>query len=151
MELISLAAKKVRQGCPLSPVLFNLYINDLLNDLNENSFDSVHLSDKLQITCLAYADDIILISKSALGLQNLLNCLHKFGEEWKMKVNTTKTKWITFHKKNKVNKSEIFRIGNANISNVAEFVYLGLKINAAGCFKESLNLLSDKQKGPAFL
>ena len=54
-----------------------------LNDLNENSFDSVHLSDKLQITCLAHADDMILNSKSALELQNLLNCLHKFCKEWK--------------------------------------------------------------------
>ena len=79
--------KGVRQGCPISPILFNLYINDLLNDLNEYSFDSVHLSAKLQITWLAYADDIILISKSALGLQNLLNCLHKFCEKWKVKVN----------------------------------------------------------------
>ena len=140
----------MRQGCPLSPILFNLYINDLLNDLNEYSFDSVHLSDKLQITCLAYAYDIILISKSALGLQNLLNCLHKFCEKWKMKVNTTKTKCITFQKKNKVNKSEIFRIGNANLSNVAEFVYLGLKINAVGSFKESLNLLGDKAKKACF-
>ena len=117
----------MRQGCTLSPILFNLYINDLLNHSNENSFDSVHLSDKLKITCPAYADDIILISKSALGLQNQLNCLHKFCEEWKMKVNTTKTKCIILQKKNKVNKSEIFRIGNANLSNVAEFVYLGLK------------------------
>ena len=65
--------KSLRQECPLSPILFDLYINGLLNNLNENSFDSVHLLDKLQITCLAYADGIILISKSALGLQNLLN------------------------------------------------------------------------------
>ena len=91
-----------------------------------------------------------LISKSALGLQNLLNCLHKFYEKWKMKVNTTKTKCVTFQKKNKVNKSEIFIIGKANLSNVAEFVYLGLKINAAGSFKESLNLLGDKAKRACF-
>ena len=140
----------MRQGCPLSPILFNLHINDLLNELNENSFDSVHLSDKLQITCPAYADDIILISKSALGLQNLLNCLHKFCEEWKMKVNTTKTKCITFQEKNKVNKIEIFRIGNASLSNVAEFLYLGLKINTAGSFKGSLNLFGDKAKRACF-
>ena len=74
--------KGVRQGCPLSHTLFNLYVNNLLNDLIENGFDSVHLSDKLHITCLAYADDIILISKSALGLQNLLNCLYIFCEEF---------------------------------------------------------------------
>ena len=110
----------------------------------------MHLSDKLQVSCLAYADDIILISKSALGHQNLLNCLHKFCEEWKMKVNTPKTECLTFQKKNKVNKSEIFRIGNANLSNVAEFVYLELKINAAGCFKESLDLLSEKAKRACF-
>ena len=67
-----------------------------------------------------------------------------------MKVNTTKTKCITFQKKNKVNKSEMFRIGNANLSDVAEFVYLGLKINAAGSFKESLNLLGDKAKRACF-
>ena len=63
-----------------------------------------------------------------------------------MKVNTTKTKCITFQKKNKVIKSEIFKIGNANLSNVDEFVYLGFKINATGSFKESLNFLGDKAK-----
>ena len=68
-----------------------------------------------------------------------------------MNVNTTKTKCITLQKINKVNISEIFRIGNTNFSNVAEFVYQELKINAAGSFKESLNLLGDKAKVAAFL
>ena len=67
-----------------------------------------------------------------------------------MKVNTTKTKRVTFQRKNKVNKSEIFRIRNY-LSNVAEFVYLELKIYAAGSFKNHSISSVTKQKGPAFL
>ena len=49
-----------------------------------------------------------------------------------MIINTTKTKCITFQKKNKLNKTELFTVGNCISSNVCEFTYSGIKINASG-------------------
>ena len=82
------------KGCPVSPILFNLYINDLLNNLHHTNPNAVKLTNDVKLTCLAYADDIIIISHSALGLQASLDCLDKFCKAWKMIINTTKTKCI---------------------------------------------------------
>ena len=56
----------VKQGC-LSPTLFSLFINDLKHNFDE-SCDQVQIGDCL-ISCLMYADDIVLLSNSAGGLQ----------------------------------------------------------------------------------
>ena len=96
----------VRQGCPLSPILFNLYINDLLNNLHHTNPNAVKLTNDVKLTYLAYADELIIVSHSTLGLQASLDCLDKFCEVWKVTINTTKC--ITFQKKNKLNKAELF-------------------------------------------
>ena len=62
---------KVKQGCPLSPTLFGLYIDKLEEWLNSQEGDGALLGDFL-IRLLLYADDPILIAKSALGLQEHL-------------------------------------------------------------------------------
>ena len=61
----------VKQGDSLSPNLFNIYINDL-PDIFDKSCQPVTI-DKLTISCLMFADDILLLSESAEGLQNALN------------------------------------------------------------------------------
>ena len=55
-----------------------------------------------------------------------------------MTVNNEKTKCVTFQIKIKVNKNEIFHFNGKILSNVAEFVYLGLKIDAKGSLQNSL-------------
>ena len=57
--------KGVRQGCILSPLLFNLYLNELPFILNNNAKDSILLPDGSH--CLLYADDLLLISNSAVA------------------------------------------------------------------------------------
>ena len=140
----------VRQGCPLSPILFNIYLNDLLTEVDKDKTHSVQLGDKQYITCLAYADDILILSKSAIGLQRSLDILDRFCNTWNVKVNIEKTKCITFQKKNKVNKNDIFYIGGYFVSNICEFTYLGLTINAAGSFKSSIEYLTQKARRACF-
>ncbi len=85
----------LRQGCNLSPLLFNLYINDLPNILKAAKCDPVPLNNK-HINMLAYADDKLLLSKSKTGLQKSLNALQKYCEKWQLVVNEEKTKIIIF-------------------------------------------------------
>ena len=105
---------------------------------------AVELPNGSFISCLMYADDVILISKTPNGLQKLLDCVNMFCKTSKMMVNPIKTKCITFTRKNKINKKDIFSIGEHYLENVSQVNYLGLEINAAGSFKTSMDLLCIK-------
>ena len=48
-----------------------------------------------------YADDTVIISESAEGLQKQLNDLYDHCNEWKFKVNTLKTKIVIFRNRGK--------------------------------------------------
>jgi len=63
-----------KQGCPLSTTLFGMYIDKLEKWLNLKGGDGVRLGE-FAIKILLYANDIVLISKSAHGLQMHLYAL----------------------------------------------------------------------------
>ena len=78
----------VKQGDSLSPTLFNIYINDL-PDIFDDSCKPVML-EKLSLNCLMFADDILLLSESAEGLQNCLNKLNDYCNKWQLSINIKK-------------------------------------------------------------
>ena len=61
----------VRQGGILSPLLFNVYINDLSIRLSETGIEG-SIGGKF-VNHMIYADDLCVISLSSSGLQSLLN------------------------------------------------------------------------------
>ena len=81
----------VKQGDNLNPNLFKIFINDLPSYLS-NTKDPVIL-DNSPIHCLMYADDIVLLSKSAEGMQEKLDKLSAFCTDWCLDINIKKNKF----------------------------------------------------------
>ncbi|CAB3997693.1 Hypothetical predicted protein [Paramuricea clavata] len=136
--------KGVRQGCTLSPLLFNIYINDLPKLFEQAQSDPFILPNGTAINSLLYADDLIILSRSKHGLQNCLNQLHEWCSKWLMEVNIKKTKVMIFQKHNSKLPNLHFHIGNKKIDIVKEYTYLGLKLVPNGKFKLAQQQLSEK-------
>ena len=87
----------VRQGMSPSPFLFSMYLNDIEEVFLLKGIEGIDIGT-LKICLLLYADDIILFSKSAEGLQKSLDVLAEYCDRWKLLVNAKKTKILIFRK-----------------------------------------------------
>ena len=117
---------------------FSLYINDLEQYLITKGNTFVDFKDEIsnnyvKLLVLLYADDTILLSNSAAGLQKALNDLNQYCKEWKLKVNGSKTKVMIFSKRPAINKP-VFEYDNAQLDIVDEFKYLGVVFQRNGNF-----------------
>ena len=80
------------------------------------------------ISLLLYADDLILIAKSALGLQEHLISLEHFCRTVGMQVNTSKTKVVVFSSKRK-HKQRKFYFEDNTLEVVEDYNYLEIDFN----------------------
>ena len=79
----------VRQGGVLSPLLFNVYVNDLSTQLSQTGIgDSI---DGKFVNHMIYADDLCVISLSSSGLQSLLNICTDYSELHDLTFNAKKS------------------------------------------------------------
>ena len=141
--------KGVRQGCILSPMLFNLYLNEIPSLLDNNDTDGILLPNGSRLNCLLYADDLVLISNSTKGLQNALTILSQFCEDWLLNVNAKKTKILIFQKKcrkSTYEKQHFFINGN-KIEIVNNYTYLGINVSSNGSFRiNKINLMEKTRR-----
>ena len=89
----------VKQGDLCSPVLVSLFINELALDIINNGRHGVNLSsDFVQLMILLFADDMILLFESVIGLQTQLNNLFSAASRLQLKVNMNKSNIVVFRK-----------------------------------------------------
>ena len=77
--------------------VFSLFLNDIEMHLQSDLNAGITI-DQLSIYLLLFADDAVLFSESAEGLQSSLNNLNKYCNKWNITVNVEKTKIVIFHK-----------------------------------------------------
>ena len=97
-----------------------------LHSCYPNLIDDDYVYVKLFL--LLYAEDTIILSENEAQLQLSLNAVHTYCTQWKLTVNTDKTK-IIFFSRGKVRKFPVFSFGENNISVVSDYVYLGVTFN----------------------
>jgi hypothetical protein len=84
----------VRQGGVLSPVLFSIYIDDLVYEIIKA--DTGCYISSICVSIFLFADDILLVSPTVTGLQSLLNVCVSELDKLDMRVNTNKSMCIRF-------------------------------------------------------
>jgi retron-type reverse transcriptase len=90
-------ARGVRQGCPLSPILFNIMMADMEEEMAKGGWGGVKLGEG-KIYTLAYADDVVLLSEEEQKMRSLLRRMEGYLDRKGFELNTEKTKVMRFRK-----------------------------------------------------
>ena len=138
-------SRGVKQGDSLSPTLFSIFINDITRNFNDKQSMPLQLINS-KIGSLLFADDLLILSETKDGLQNSLNNLSLYCDNWQLSLNINKTKTMIFtQSKHKVEPTFV-NYKNKAIENTTEYSFLGILIKNNGNFSHSTLNLTRKAK-----
>jgi hypothetical protein len=117
----------VRQGDTLSSLLFNIFINGIVQKVKEDG-DAGELED-LRILLLS-ADDMVLMADGEEELERMVRKVKEYCEEWRLEVNVNKTKVMVVSKDGE-NVAKV-KYGEEELECVNQYVYLGTVFSSNG-------------------
>ncbi|MDD9340746.1 MAG: reverse transcriptase family protein, partial [Providencia heimbachae] len=100
----------VKQGCPLSPIIFNMALEPLIRAISESGLGYTMGNGKFNI--LAYADDIAIIADSADDLQKLLNIVASVAEWLGIQFNPSKCATLHVDGRSHTSKNTTFELND---------------------------------------
>jgi len=114
--------KGVRQGCPLSPTLFNIYLDKIITKWQKQDITGIKLSKNQQLSTLLFADDQFIIADREDNLQRAAHKLNQIITEYGLTISVQKTKSMSFRGRDPVRTKIV--IDNKIIEQVNSFNYL---------------------------
>ena len=121
----------LRQGCPLSPLLFMIYLSEMEKRLEQCNigFDLTYMEGGKKVNQilpgLMYADDIVLISESRETIQELITICGREGDALGLHFSRDKSGIIVYNDE----KGEPLEIQDTVIEHVEKYKYLGVWLN----------------------
>jgi len=115
----------------LNPLLFNLLIADMEEELRRIKWGGVKLGEE-RIYSLAYADDIVLLSEEEGEMRSLMERLEKYTSRKGLELNVEKTKIVRFRRGGGRQSKVDWRWRGSRIEEVREYKYLGYKLQKNG-------------------
>ena len=117
-----------KQGGILSPDFFAMYMHDLIEELKASGFGCQVI--QICIACLFFADDIVLLSPSRIGLQKLLDICFNYCRTFCLDFNVKKSKVMIIGKSLVDQDYCDLLLNNTPLDRVHEFKYLGVLLSA---------------------
>ena len=118
----------VRQGAILSPLLYSIFVDELL-DIRMEMNIGAHINEVF-IGSPMYADDLALIASSPESLQAMLNVVYSYSCKWRYKINPHKSAILVFgessQSRQRYRQVRHWSLGNTNILERGEINHLGI-------------------------
>ena len=125
----------VRQGCLLSPTLFNIFLKRIMSDALEEHDGKVSIGGR-NITNLRFADDIDALAEEEQELEALVESLDKTCTRYKMEISAEKTELMT-NSANGIQRD--IKVKGPKLGTVTSFKYLGAVVSDDGSKPEVLS------------
>ena len=124
--------KGVHQGCILSPCLFNLYAEYIMQNAGLDKAQAGIKIARRNINNLRYADDTTLMAESEEALKSLSVKVKEESEKASLKLNIQKTKIMAS------GPITSWKIDGETMETVTDFIFLGSKITANGDYSHEI-------------
>jgi len=131
----------VRQGSSLSPSSFNVFNNVFIAKLRILGY-VCRICGQF-VGCILYADDIIILSASANGLQSMLDCCFDVSRDLQLTFNCTKACCFAIGKGSRLRVSNM-NLGPNGIQRCDSFEYLGVTFHAGLKLKTNTEVIEQK-------
>ena len=116
----------LRQGCMLSPLLFNLVLEKAIQTTAHIAQGAIISNNK--ISMLAYADDVVILSETERGLEELSTPFLEMSKRVGLECNVGKTKLMLLSRRDRIDDN--VNIGDMEVEGVQSFKYLGSTVTS---------------------
>jgi hypothetical protein len=147
----------------LSPVLFAIFLNDLVefmshayNGLVDMStaarlLDTDEVAVYFRLYLLLCADETVILAESAAELQASLNAMYLYCQTWKLQVYISKTKVVIFSR-SRLNTNDMnFKYNGESLNSATNFQYLGIIFSCKGSFNDAKAHLVQQARKAMFI
>jgi hypothetical protein len=131
----------VRQGSSLSPAIFNVFINMFIISLR--SFNYGCKMNSYFVGVIMYADDLLLLSATVHGLQQMLNCCSSLCSDSLLEFNCKKSVCTPIGPSSKFSIDNL-TLGREDIGWTSSFKYLGVTFNTGRKLAVDINVTKRK-------
>ena len=120
--------KGIREGCTLSPWLFNVFMDNVVREARRECIREVVLSTGT-VGLLMFADDMVMMAETEEALQHNVEAMNEALVRWDLKVNWKKSKVMRVARKRE--ECQV-RIRGEQLEQVDTMKYLGIMISDDG-------------------
>jgi len=128
----------VRQGCPLSPTLFNLYTECLMREWYAQT---AHITppnvNGIVMKEASYADDLVMLALNADDAESMLDVLGNISERYGLHIHPRKTEYMVF---SSTFDDHTLSFRDSPIPRVQSFNYLGVTISYNLCDSKEISM-----------